>query len=139
MDVDSAPSAAQGRRERQLRQFLRHEQITVAISLAEKLHHTSRGQKIAKAREEESEMHWAMGQTPPPPPPKAAAAEFYSLTPDAEVGGELAAGEERHLSLRCGRRGGYSGTPWSTSSTSLPSCRSSMYLCRSWWTNWWKS
>ena len=42
-------------------------------------------------------------------------------------------------SLVSGRRSGYSGTPWSTSPTSLPSCRSSMYLCRRWGTNWWNS
>ena len=81
MDVDSARSAAQRGRERRLRQWL-----TVAMAPAEKVHHTSRGQKIARARE----VHYAMGQTTPPP--KAAAAEFYPLTPDVEVGGELAAG-----------------------------------------------
>ena len=51
MDVDSA-SAARRRRERRLRLWLRHERMTVAMALAEKLHHTSRGQRFARAREE---------------------------------------------------------------------------------------
>ena len=41
-------------------------------------------------REEEKEMHFAMGQTTPPP--KAAVAEFHPLAPGVEVGGELAVG-----------------------------------------------
>ena len=45
----------------------------------------------------------------------------------------------RHLSLRCGRRRGFSGTPRRTSSTSCRTCRFSMCLCRSWGTRWWKS
>ena len=90
MEVDSAPSAAPRRRERRLRQFLRRERPTVAVALAEKLHHTSRGQKIARATEEENELNIAMGQTTPPP--RAAAAEYCPLTPGAEAGGVLAAG-----------------------------------------------
>ena len=57
------------------------------MALAEKLHHTSRRQKIARARREENEMNFAMGQMTPPP--KAAAAEYFPMTPEA--GGELAA------------------------------------------------
>ena len=62
------------------------------MALAEARHHTApRGQRPARARrEEESEMHHARGQTTPPP--KAAAAEFFPLTPEAEVGGELTVG-----------------------------------------------
>ena len=51
MDVDSA-SAARRRRERRLHSWLRHERMTVAMALAEKLHHTSRGQRFARAGEE---------------------------------------------------------------------------------------
>ena len=90
MDVASAPSAARRRREGRLRQFLRHEGPTVAMALAEKLHHTSRGQKIARARREENEMNFATGQTTPPP--RAAAAVYHPLTLGAEAGGVLAAG-----------------------------------------------
>ena len=49
MDVDSA-SATRRRRERRLRQFLRHERLSVAMALSEKRHHTSRGQRKDRAR-----------------------------------------------------------------------------------------
>ena len=42
-------SAAARRRQRRLRQFLRHERLSVAVALAESQHHTSRGQKTARA------------------------------------------------------------------------------------------
>ena len=42
-------SAAARRRQRRLRQFLRHERLSVAMALAESQHHTSRGQKTARA------------------------------------------------------------------------------------------
>ena len=48
MNVDIA-SAAQRRRERRLRQFLRHERLSVAMALPEKKHHTSRGQRKDRA------------------------------------------------------------------------------------------
>ena len=38
------------KRERRLRSMLRHERMTVAMALAEKLHHSSRGQKMARGR-----------------------------------------------------------------------------------------
>ena len=41
--------SAKRRRERRLRAMLRHERQTVAMALAEKLHHSSRGQKLARA------------------------------------------------------------------------------------------
>ena len=45
--VDSAAA-----RRRRLRQFLRHERLSVAVALAESQHHSSRGQKTASAGEE---------------------------------------------------------------------------------------
>ena len=48
MDVDSVTGAMR-RRQRRLRQFLRHERLSVAMALAEKLHHTSRSQRFARA------------------------------------------------------------------------------------------
>ena len=39
-DVERASGAATRRRERRLRQFLRHERVTVAMALAENLHHS---------------------------------------------------------------------------------------------------
>ena len=41
--------AAQRRRQRRLRSWLRHERMTVAMALAESTHHFSRGQTIARA------------------------------------------------------------------------------------------
>ena len=71
MDVDSALSAAMRRRQRRLRQFLRHERLSVAMALAEKLHRTSRGQRFARAWEEGQEKHDELRrQRPPPPQPK---------------------------------------------------------------------
>ena len=37
---------------------------------------------------------------------------------------------------RRGHRCGFRGTPWSSLANLLPWCRSSMLLCRSWWTSW---
>ena len=41
--------SAQRRRQRLLRQWLRHEQMTVALAVAEAVHHSSRGQRTATA------------------------------------------------------------------------------------------
>ena len=83
MDVDSALSAAMKRRQRRFRQFLRHERLSVAMALAEKLHHTSRGQRFARAGEEGHEEHDASRrQRPPPPQP-----ELFQLFEDEEPGG----------------------------------------------------
>ena len=69
MDVERA-SAAQRRRGRRLRAALRHERQSIAMALAESQHHTSRGQKKARAGEEESELHYTDKdrKTPPPQP-----------------------------------------------------------------------
>ena len=66
--VDTATAAAR-RRQRRLRSWLRHERMTGAMTLAEKLHHTSRGQKLAKVGEEVvHDAHDALrGQKTPPP------------------------------------------------------------------------
>ena len=83
-DVGGATGAAR-RRQRRLRQFLRHERLSVAMALAESQHHTSRGQKKARAGEEESEMKYtAKFRTTPPPQP-----ELFSL--EEEPGGGLPA------------------------------------------------
>ena len=68
MDVDSALGAAMRRRQRRLRQFLRHERLSVAMALAEKLHHTSRGQRFARAGEMGREEHDALRRQRHPPP-----------------------------------------------------------------------
>ena len=83
MDVDSALSAPMRRRQRRLRQYLRHERLSVAMVLAEKLHHTSRGQRFAGAGEEGHEEHDALRRQRPPPHPA-----FFQLfdEEDAELG-----------------------------------------------------
>ena len=50
--------------QRRLRQFLRHERLSVAVALAESQHHTSRGQKTARAGEEGHEEHDALRRQP---------------------------------------------------------------------------
>ena len=49
MNVHSA-SAARRRRERRLRQFLRHERLSVALALSEKKHHTSPSSEDGQGR-----------------------------------------------------------------------------------------
>ena len=89
MNTDGAPSAARSRRERRLRQFLRHERLTVAMVLSDKKHHTSRGQRKDRSREEEYATHYT-AKFPKTPSPQAAATVYHPLTDDE--GGELAAG-----------------------------------------------
>ena len=62
--------AAWRRRQRRLRSWHRHEQQTVAAALATSLHHSSRGQRKARAGEEESETKFTDKdrKTPPPQP-----------------------------------------------------------------------
>ena len=61
-------SAAARRRQRRLGQFVRLERLSVAMVLAESQHHTSRGQKVARAGEEGHEEHDAFRRQRPPPP-----------------------------------------------------------------------
>ena len=75
MAVDSAPGAAMRRRQRRLRQFLRHERLTVAMALAEATHHAApRRQKPASATVYDA----PRGQ-------KNADAEYFELSSDEEV------------------------------------------------------
>ena len=70
-DGEHVTGSAKRRRERRLRSMLRHERMTVAMALAEALHHTApRGQKTARAGEEESETKFTakFRVTPPPQP-----------------------------------------------------------------------
>ena len=67
---------------------LRHQRQSIAMTVAEKLDHTSRGQRIAEAGREEDETIFTMGPSPSPSLPRAASAEYYPMTPEA--GGRLA-------------------------------------------------
>ena len=76
MAVDSAPGAAMRRRQRRLRQFLRHERLTVAMALAEAQHHAApRRQKPASA----------ITVNDAPRGQKNADAEYFELSSDEEV------------------------------------------------------
>ena len=74
MDESSGrPMAARGaawrRRQRRLRSMLRHERQTVAMALAESLHHSAQRLEKAKAREvEEQDQHAALRRQKAPPP-----------------------------------------------------------------------
>ena len=66
-------SAARRRRERRLRSWLKHEWLTVAMALAESLHHSAQRPEKARAREvEEQDQHEALRRQKAPPPMEAA-------------------------------------------------------------------
>ena len=73
---DANATAAARRRQRRLRSWLRHERMTVAMTLAEMAHHTApRGPKMARVGEEVvQDVHEALrGQKTPPPGKRPAA------------------------------------------------------------------
>ena len=75
-------SAAMRRRQRRLRSWLRHERMTVAMALAEKLHHSAQRPEMARAGEwgRERTLRRRSGTSPTPQP------ELFSLY-DEEPGG----------------------------------------------------
>ena len=108
------------RRQRRLRSWWRHEQLSIAAALATFMHHSydkvAAGEKYYGVRAQNTDRAEAAHCAPRRPATKAArGAELFQLF------------EEE---LRCGRRGGSCSTPWSTLTTSVPSCRFSMLLCR---------
>ena len=111
MDPSEQPrtGAGQRRKHRRLRSWWRHEQQSIAAALATSLHHSSRGQRKARAGEEESELNYTatVRKTPPSQP------VFFSLKSPADGG--LPAWQSRR-----GRRSGSSGAPWSSLPKLLP-------------------
>ena len=85
----------------------RHEQQTVAMALAAATHHSAQRGEWRDSNET---------------PRGQKTATAYNARAQW--------GCDRRLSLRCGRRSGFSSTPWSTRSTSAPLCRYSKLLCR---------
>ena len=82
---DANASGAARRRQRRLRQWLRHERLSVAMALAEMSHHTApRGQKTARAREEDHEMHYT-ATVRTHPPHQVAGTEYYELSDEDVV------------------------------------------------------
>ena len=61
-------TAAMRRRQRHFRQFLRHERLSVAMALAEKLHHSSRGQRFSRAGEDGTRSTTRYDDRAPPQP-----------------------------------------------------------------------
>ena len=112
---------AQRRRQRRLRSWLRHERMTVAMVLAERTRHSSRGKTIARAGVWGHEMnHPATIRHPATPQ-----LELLELSFEEEPGGR-GLGLSRPL---C-RRAGLCGTPWTRSSMPCRGYRLSMFLCR---------
>ena len=76
--VAHVAGAAKRRRERRLRQFLRHERLTVAILLAESQHHAApRGQ--SRSGGWERDVH---GQVPEHPTPQVACTQHFAMDVD---------------------------------------------------------
>ena len=104
-----------------LRQWLRHERLSVALALADYNHHGApRRPTMARAREGEERvvLH---GRAPETPPPLPRMASGWTTTGTCLPPG-------RHLSLRCGRRDVFSDTPSSTSSMG-PLCTNPCCAC----------
>ena len=81
---DANASGAARRRQRRLRQWLRHERLSVAMALAEYNHHSAlRRPTMARARGEEIELYNVTGQTTPLP--RAASTQYFSLGDDEDV------------------------------------------------------
>ena len=79
--ADGGTGSARRRRERRLRSIVRHERMTVAMALAEKLHHSSRGQRMARAGEEDLELHYT-AEFRTHPPPQAAGTVYFVMDVD---------------------------------------------------------
>ena len=108
-------TSARRRRERQLRSFLRHEELTVKMALARALHHS------AQRVEDPRERRWRARRT--------------TRHGDRRVL-PWGRGQPAWLS-REGTWCRYSGIPWRSLLLALQGCRRSMFLCRRWWTSLW--
>ena len=123
------------RRQRRLRQWLRHERLSVAMALAENNHHTAlRRQTMARAGEGR-EMHSTAVFRKMPSPRRLVPGTLRWTPGRTWVRHQPPSGQ--HRCLRCCRRCGFSGAPWSRSSTLCWWSQCSMFLCRRWWNSWW--
>ena len=132
MDLSEQPvvGAAQRRRQRRLRSWLRHEWMTVAMALAERTHQSSRGQTIARAGVWGRELNYtATVRDPPPPSPLT---PYPSRSSSASTK-KSPAGRGRTGSLPCPRRRSeICGAPCSRSSILSLRFLFSMILRRRW-------
>ena len=87
-DAGGGTGSARHRRERRLRQWHRHERMTVAMALAEFTHHSvPRGQKTARAGGKgggREKNFTAALRVMPPPLPQAAGTQYFSKAVDDE-------------------------------------------------------
>ena len=84
MDVEHVTGSALRRRQRRLRQWLRHERMTVAMALAESQHHAAPwGQSMARARGGARDV--LHGPAPEDAPPRAASTVYFNLDDDVGV------------------------------------------------------
>ena len=113
--------------ESDVRAHLRYARMSVAMALAEATYRSApRGRRTARARGvERDEFNFATGLTTPPPRRQARCTSGWTTTWTCLPPG-------RHLSRRCGRRWGMSGTVAAASSFF------SMSQCRQRVENWWR-
>ena len=70
--------SARRRRERRLRAYLKYARMSVAMALAECQHHSApRGQRMARAREEDPEVHYTATVRTTDPPPEPVLFDLY--------------------------------------------------------------
>ena len=125
----AATGSAMRRRQRRLRQWHRHERMTVAMALAEATHHSAPlGQRTARAGVWGHEQNYTatIWNTPTPQP------EVFSLSFEEEPGG---ARPDRLSEVRPQDR--ICGAPWTSSSVPCRGSRLSTFLCSIWSTSRW--
>ena len=118
-DADGGTGSARRRRERRLRSWAKHERLSVAMALAEKLHHSAN--RTVSPKKDDVEQHHALRGQPGQGPPRST----FSLA--------ACACRSQWGSLSC--RLGFSGTPWSRGSSTRRTCRSWALLRRRWRTS----
>ena len=101
VNVDSA-SAARRRRERRLRQFLRHERLSVAMALSEKKHHTSRGQRMDRAGGWVRDVLHSQVLGAPTPQPELF--QLFEDEPGGRAAGASGGGSAPHCGAACRHR-----------------------------------
>ena len=85
--ADRDSGAAMRRRQRRLRQFMRHERLTVTMSLVEMTHHSAlRRQTMARARGGARDVLY--GRVPEDALPQAAGARYFAMDAGEDVGHE---------------------------------------------------
>ena len=102
-DGGGGTGSARRRRERRLRAYLKYARMSVAMALAECSHHSApRGQRTARAREEDQEVHYTATVRTTDPPPEPELFNIYDepggVRPPmlVEPQGQSRAGDGRH-------------------------------------------